>query len=108
MLQNHNVIYVFVRRDLSHPQRVVQVGHALVEAQKNFPYKGEHPYIIVLGVKSEKKLCEALDFLQDRSIMCVGFREPDRGNELTAIATAPLPKTEETKSIFKKYQLLKE
>ena len=40
--------------------------------------------------------------------MHVGFREPDRGNELTAIATAPLPKTEETKKIFKKYQLLKD
>jgi len=40
--------------------------------------------------------------------MYVGFREPDRNNELTAIATQPLPKTDETKRIFKKYQLLKE
>lgn len=40
--------------------------------------------------------------------MCVGFREPDRNNELTAVATAPLPKTEETKKLFRKFQLLKE
>lgn len=40
--------------------------------------------------------------------MGVGFREPDRNNELTAIATAPLERTEETKRLFKKYQLLKE
>jgi hypothetical protein len=40
--------------------------------------------------------------------MCVGFREPDRNNELTAVATAPLTKTEKTKRIFKKFQLLKE
>ena len=102
------VIYAFVRRDLSGPHMVVQVGHALLLAEKNFPYKGDHPYIIVLGVKTEKKLCEALDFLQDRGIMHVGFREPDRGNELTAIATQPLPRNEETKKIFKKFQLLKE
>lgn len=54
---------MFVRRDLSGPQRVVQVGHALVESQKNFPHEGEHPYIIVLGVKSEKGLKNVLDFL---------------------------------------------
>jgi hypothetical protein len=42
---------------------VVQVGHAVIEAQKQFPYKGEHPYLVVLGVKTEKKLREALDFL---------------------------------------------
>jgi len=40
--------------------------------------------------------------------MHIGFREPDRGNELTAIATQPLPRNEETKRIFKKFQLLKE
>lgn len=54
---------MFVRRDLSAPQRVVQVGHALIEAQKNFPYEGEHPYIIVMGLKSEISLKNVLDFL---------------------------------------------
>ena len=102
------VIYCFVRRDLSAPQRVVQVGHALIEAQKKFFYEGEHPYIVVFGLKTEKSLKNVLDFLQNRGIMSVGFREPDRNNELTAIATQALPKTEETKRIFKKYQLLKE
>ena len=57
------MIYCFVRRDLPGPQRVVQVGHALVEAQKNFPYQGEHPYIIVMGLKTEKSLKNVLDFL---------------------------------------------
>ena len=107
MLQN-NVIYVFVRRDLSSPQRVVQVGHCLIEVQKKFPYQGDHPYLIVMGMKSEKSLRNVLDFLQERGIMGVEFREPDRDNELTAVATQPLPKTEETKRIFKKFQLLKE
>lgn len=40
--------------------------------------------------------------------MSVGFQEPDRNNELTAVATQPLPRNEETKRIFKKFQLLKE
>jgi hypothetical protein len=57
------VIYVFVRRDLSGPQKVVQVGHVLIETQKKFSYEGEHPFIIVLGIKTEKNLIQALDFL---------------------------------------------
>jgi hypothetical protein len=52
-----------VRRDLSHAQRVVQSGHALVESIKNFSYEGQHPYIIVFGCKTEKSLKNALDFL---------------------------------------------
>lgn len=102
------VIYCFVRRDLSGPQRVVQAGHALIETQRNFPYEGEHPYLIMIGVKTEKKLLEALDFLQNHGILGAAFKEPDRDNELTAIATKPLVKTEETKKLFRKYQLLKE
>ena len=108
MLQHDNVIYVFTRRDLSPVHRVVQVGHALIEAEKNFSYNGAHPYLIVFGCKTEKSLKNVLDFLQDKGIMSVGFREPDRNNELTAIATQPLPRNEKTKSLFKKYQLLKD
>jgi hypothetical protein len=40
--------------------------------------------------------------------MVVEFREPDRNNELTAIATAVMSRTNDLSRIFKKYQLLKE
>ena len=108
MLQYDNVMYVFVRRDLPHPNRVVQVGHVVIQSIKNFPHSGEHPYIIVFGVKTEKSLKNTLDFLQERGIMVVGFREPDRNNELTAVATGVMLRTEENSKIFRRYQLLKE
>ncbi len=100
------MIYAFVRRDLPHPHRVVQVGHALIESQKKFLYQGEHPYLIVFGCKTEKSLKNALDSLRQQGIMVVEFREPDRNNELTAFATAPMLRTEDNR--FRKYQLLKE
>jgi hypothetical protein len=39
--------------------------------------------------------------------MVVEFREPDRGNEITAVATAPMKRTKEVRHLFRKYQLLK-
>ncbi len=87
-------MYVFTRRDLEPVHRVVQVGHAVIESTKIFPYQGEHPYLIVFGCKTEKSLENALDTCRSQGITVVEFREPDRDNELTAIATQPLPKTE--------------
>lgn len=98
-----NTIYVFVRRDLSRPQQVVQAGHALIESQKGSPFQGEHPYVICLGCKTEKSLKNALDKIRNSGIICYEFNEPDRNNELTAFATECL---EERKEIFKKFNLL--
>ena len=91
---------------MPHPHRVVQVGHAVIESIKNFSYQGEHPYLIVFGCKTEKSLANTLDKLRQQGIMVVEFREPDRNNELTAFATAAMPRVEDAR--FRKYQLLKE
>ena len=84
---------------------MVQVGHAVIESIKNFSYQGEHPYLIVFGCKTEKSLENALDKLRQQGIMVVEFREPDRNNELTAFATAAMPRVKDER--FRKYQLLK-
>lgn len=107
MLQN-NVIYSFVREDLSTPQRAVQLGHALYLVGKNFPHYDDSPFLIVFGCKTEKSLKNTLDNLREQGIMVVEFREPDLNNELTAVATAVMPRTDENRKIFRKYQLLKE
>jgi len=99
-------MYVFTRRDLEPVHRVVQVGHAVIESTKFFPYQGEHPTIIVFGCKTEKSLENALDTCQRQGIMVVEFREPARGNELTAFATAAMPRVKDER--FRKYQLLKD
>lgn len=95
-----------MRRDLSKSQQVVQACHAVIESTKNYPYNGEHPTTIVFGCKTEKSLENALDTCQRQGIMVVEFREPARGNELTAFATAAMPRVKDER--FRKYQLLKD
>lgn len=93
---------------MPHPHRVVQVGHAVIESIKNFSYQGEHPYLIVFGCKTEKSLENALDTCRRQGIIVVEFREPDRNNELTAFATATQSRNNDTRKMFRKYQLLKD
>lgn len=97
-----------MRRDLSSVHRTVQLGHAIYLVGKKFSNSDNNPYLIVFGEKDEKKLKKALDTLRGAGIMVVEFREPDLNNELTAFATEPMPRTDENRKIFRKYQLLKE
>lgn len=96
---------MFVRTDLSAPQVVVQASHACIESTKHTPYQSDHPSVIVLSAKNEASLQKAIDFLTQNDIIHYAFREPDMANALTAVATVPL--TEEKRSLFRKYQLLK-
>lgn len=100
-------MYVAVRTDLSIPQQVVQACHAAIEASWLFHLDDlEHPSVIVLGMKNEKKLEDFKKYLDSLGFVHYDeFREPDRNNELTSISTVALP--ENCKQYFKKYQLLK-
>jgi hypothetical protein len=98
---------VFIRRDLSHPQQVVQASHACIEATKAFlDYQLEHPYLVVLGVKDEPCLQKCANRLSKAGIQHKVFIEPDRDNESTAIATCPV--FGEQRAFFKNYQCLQE
>jgi hypothetical protein len=46
--------------------------------------------LVLCGVPSADRLLGAADFLFRRGIRHTLFREPDRGNEPTALATEPL------------------
>ena len=96
---------MFVRRDLSAPQIAVQSCHAVVESTKNDPYQGEHPSVIICGIKTEAELKKVVDYLGKVNIKNFQFREPDIGNELTAVSTCLIE--EEQRSLFRKFQLLK-
>ncbi len=99
-------MYVAVRRDLSHGQQVVQSCHAAIEASKRYHLsRQEHPSVIVLGVKSEKGLDNFTKYVHDQGFHYEMFREPDRDNELTAVAVFPV--SEDQKTMFKKFQLLR-
>lgn len=98
-------MYVFVRKDLPFSQQVVQVSHACIEATRYFlDSDTEHPHLIVLGVNNESKLYQAIQKLNFHGIRHKPFREADRNDEITAVATEIV--TGERRSIFKKYQLL--
>lgn len=70
-----------------------------------FDLFNEHPSVIVLVVKSEHKLLELIEKLESEDILFKEFREPDIGNQLTAVAT--VPQFGEKRKIFAKYQLFR-
>lgn len=69
------------------------------------PPDAEHPHLVVLGIRNEAQLHKVLYKLQVQGILHKVFIEPDRNNELTAIATGIVP--EEHRAFFRNYQLLK-
>ena len=63
---------------------------------------GNHKTMVVLGVENEQELKEWMHKLVETGISAEAFIEPDRNNEVTAVAT--LPTTD--KKLFKKLRLL--
>ena len=75
-------MYVLVRNDLSRSQQAVQAGHALAEYLQCKPdTQWNNGTLVYLKVRNEQDLLHWYNNLD-----CIGFREPDRGNELTALA----------------------
>lgn len=95
---------MIVRNDLSASQICVQSCHAVIEATRNFNMNGEHPSVIICVVKSEDKLQKITQELSQKKIKFSEFREPDIGNQLTAIASEPLRGND--REAFKRFQLL--
>ena len=81
-------IYVFVRRDISLPQQIVQVGHVCGVSGEKFGEKGSN--IVLLGIENQEALLE-LSFLFDHNaIEHVKFLEPDDDMGYSSLATSPL------------------
>ena len=104
-MKEHGYVYVIVRTDLSNSQQAVQSCHAVIEMTRENKIVGEHPSVIICGVKSEDKLKNAISRLQDNNVFFKEFREPDIGHQLTAVATEPI--YGDDRKIFRKYQLIK-
>jgi hypothetical protein len=100
-------LYCFVRKDLPHPQQVVQASHACIEATKAFLNDNlEHPHLVVLGVKDENQLKKSAHKLDLAGIQYRLFIEPDRNGEATALTTEVIT-SDEQRHLFRNYQLLK-
>lgn len=78
---------------------------AAIEAGREFLRPGdEHPSLIMCLIKGENKLASTAEKLREAGIRLKEFREPDIGNQLTAIATEPL--IGEARAPLRHYQLL--
>ena len=78
--------YVLVRQDLSPSQQAVQACHACLEFGKHFPWQGDHPHLVYLGVPDEDSLKRWLETTREHSNRVAEFREPDLDHSLTAFA----------------------
>lgn len=97
--------YVFVRKDLPLHTQIVQSCHAAQECGIHLSIEDFRNYLIVLEVKSERQLLKIREQLLAQGIKTILFREPDIGNEATAMATTQIPIN--NKDIFKRYRLWK-
>jgi hypothetical protein len=64
----------------------------------------DHPHLVLLEVPDEFALELAARRLRVRGIVYREFHEPDLGNSLTAVATAPVG--DDARRVFRKYPLL--
>lgn len=94
-----------MRQDLSHPQQVVQACHAAIEAARFLlPSHLTHPHLVVCGVPGESDLYRCIERFRRLGVEHRPFREPDRGGELTALATGPIFGSR--RRIFRRYRCL--
>jgi len=80
-------MYVLVRKDLTKAQQAVQGGHALAQFLLNHSSNWRNGTLIYLGVRGEQQLINLVKRLERNDIDVAVWREPDMGNQATAIAT---------------------
>ena len=99
-------VYVLVREDISLEQKLVQVGHAALEAGFRFQQPERTASLIVLSVPDREALEAAAVRLNAKGIDCHLFHEPDFGMGHSALATRPISEKAE-RHLMRKYPLFK-
>lgn len=81
--------------------------HAAIEISRsgNIPPSIPHPHVVFCSVRDEWALEVCCERLSANGIIFSRFIEPDRNNELTAIATAPV--NGEARKLFRRLKLVK-
>lgn len=87
-------LYLVVREDLPPGQQAVQVAHALhlfgtLHPEIDRAWHEESNTLALLGLPNEVALGVIVEKALQLGIPVACFREPDRNNELTAIALGP-------------------
>lgn len=86
------------RRDLIPGYQAVQPAHALAEFQAKHPrifrnWQTNHKNLAILAVRNEKELLAIIEKAGELRIKHAPFKEPDIGNETTAVALEPCEST---------------
>lgn len=98
---NSQHMYLFIRRDLSVAQQIIQMSHAVYAVGCRWASERSHsPNFVLIGVSNESELHKIEDWLGSYNIPNAKFYEPDV-SEHTAICTIPL--TVDERKIFKKF-----
>ena len=81
-------LYVLIRKDLGAAYGAVQAGHAVAEwlLQHGQSSEWQNGTLIYLSVENEEELNHWIFKMDKRNMEWTGFREPDMGNQMTAIA----------------------
>ena len=87
--------YLLVRTDLPCEQIAVQAIHAALESFRSICLgqlcclvgDTEHPHVVLCGVESEEMLLQECASMASKGINLTEWREPDKNNELTAVAS---------------------
>jgi hypothetical protein len=81
---------VLVRTDLPLAHQIVQVGHACLEAGRQFAQPTQPRNLVVLGVDSELQLRATIEHAASLGIHFAAFHEPDDAMGLTAACSEPV------------------
>lgn len=91
-------LYLVTRQDLEPGQQAVQAAHALREFSEHFPQEDRQWYqlsntLAFLAAPNEDSLKTLLKKARLVGVPVAPFQEPDRNDELTAVALGPSGKS---------------
>lgn len=91
-------LFLVTRADLTPGQQAVQACHAMREFGFEHPEEDRRWHstsntLALLAVPNEEKLLHLVHKARCKGLRLALFREPDRGNELTAVALEPKART---------------
>lgn len=86
-------VYVFVRKDISLADQMVQIGHVCLQAGGTFPI-GQRTKLVLCEVEDSAHLFQVADLLDKINLRYEMFYEPSNAGgerlEWTALSTSPI------------------
>lgn len=103
---NNTYSYLFIRKDLSMAQKIIQATHAGMQMafqhnDKAKCFAENTPNIVLVLCDNEQALNEVQCQLEIDKVQHMAFYEPDLDMALTAISSAPLQAQEKNKFLRK-------